>query len=183
MTIDKTAQFVKSGRIEFYKDEDTFIKVGECLPVHKPPFEETEYVLNPAARDLYKYTYITRNSIHRVHSTHSNNQMMRELQDDSAKVYLNPDDASEKGVKAGDLVEVFNDRGRLIAEAVLDPGVRTMTVIFEEGWWSRYTHGTSYNTLLYPWINPVHEVYFVSQMWAPNTSWNECLVDFKKAEM
>ena len=140
-------------------------------------------MLNPAARDLYKYTYITRNSIHRVHSTHSNNQMMRELQDDSAKVYLNPDDASEKGVKAGDLVEVFNDRGRLIAEAVLDPGVRTMTVIFEEGWWSRYTHGTSYNTLLYPWINPVHEVYFVSQMWAPNTSWNECLVDFKKAEM
>jgi hypothetical protein len=58
-----------------------------------------------------------------------------------------------------------------------------MTVIFEEGWWSRYTHGTSYNTLLYPWINPVHEVYFVSQMWAPNTSWNECLVDFKKAEI
>ena len=183
MTIDKTAQFVKSGRIEFYKDEDTFIKVGECLPVHKPPFEETEYVLNPAARELYKYTYITRNSIHRVHSTHSNNQMMRELQDDSAKVYLNPDDAAEKGIAAGDLVEVFNDRGKLLAEAVLDPGVRTMTVIFEEGWWSRYTHGTSYNTLLYPWINPVHEVYFVSQMWAPNTSWNECLVDFKKAEI
>lgn len=176
-----TAQFVKSGRMEFYKDEDTFIRLGECLPVHKPPFEETEYVLNPAARELYKFNYVTRNSIHRVHSTHSNNAMMRELQDDSPKVYLNPGDAAEKGIAAGDMVEVFNDRGKLLAEAVLDPGIRSMMCIFEEGWWSRYTHGTSYNTLLKMWINPIHEIYFVSQMWAPNTSWNECLVDYRKA--
>jgi anaerobic selenocysteine-containing dehydrogenase len=106
--------------------------------------------------------------------------MMRELQDDSAKVWLNPDDAAEKGIQAGDMVEVYNDRGRLLAEAVLDPGVKTMMCIFEEGWWSRYTHGTSYNTLIYPFINPIHEVYFVSQMWAPNTAWNECLVDYRK---
>lgn len=177
----KTAQFVKSGRMEFYKDEDMFLKLGESLPVHKPPFEETEYQLNPKARELYPFTYVTRNSIHRVHSTHANNEMMRELQDDSAKVYLNPEDAAKKGIAAGDMVEVFNDRGKLLAEAVLDPGIRTQMCIFEEGWWSRYTHGTSYNTLIYPWINPIHEVYFVSQMWAPNTAWNECLVDYRKA--
>ena len=141
-----TAQFVKSGRMEFYKDEDMFIKLGECLPVHKPPFEETEYTLDPTTRERFKFNYVTRNSIHRVHSTHSNNQMMRELQDDSPKVYLNPDDAAEKGIAAGDMVVVYNDRGKLIAEAVLDPGIRSMMCIFEEGWWSRYTHGTSYNT-------------------------------------
>ena len=180
MPLATTAQFVKSGRMEFYKDEDTFIKLGECLPVHKPPYEESEYALDPSIRDKYKFSYITRNSVHRVHSTHSNNEMMRELQDDSAKVWLNPDDAAEKGIKAGDMVEVYNDRGRLLAEAVLDPGVKTMMCIFEEGWWSRYTHGTSYNTLIYPFINPIHEVYFVSQMWAPNTAWNECLVDYRK---
>ena len=179
--IEATAQFVKSGRIEFYKDEDMFIKLGESLPVHKPPFEETEYVLNPKARELYPFAYVTRNSIHRVHSTHSNNEMMRELQDDSPKVYLNPDDAAKKSIQKGDMVEVFNDRGRLLAEAVLDPGIKTMMCVFEEGWWARYTHGTSYNTLIYPFVNPIHEVYFVSQMWAPNTSWNECLVDYRKA--
>ena len=182
MPLETTAAFVKSGRIEFYKDEDTFIKLGECLPVHKPPFEETEYVLNPEAREKYKFSYVTRNSVHRVHSTHSNNEMMRELQDDTAKVWLNPGDAEAKGIKAGDMVEVYNDRGKLLAEAVLDPGVKTMMCVFEEGWWSRYTHGTSYNTLIYPFINPIHEVYFVSQMWAPNTSWNECLVDYRKAD-
>lgn len=176
-----TAQFVKSGRIEFYKDEDMFLKLGEALPVHKPPYEDTEYALNPAAREKYTFAYITRNSIHRVHSTHSNNQMLRELQDDSAKVWLNPEDAEEKGIKQGDLVEVYNDRGRLLAEAVLDTGLKKKMCIFEEGWWSRYTHGTSYNTLIYPFINPIHEIYFVSQMWAPNTCWNECLVDVRKA--
>ena len=125
-----TAQFVKSGRMEFYKDEDMFIKLGECLPVHKPPFEETEYTLDPTTRERFKFNYVTRNSIHRVHSTHSNNQMMRELQDDSPKVYLNPDDAAEKGIAAGDMVVVYNDRGKLIAEAVLDPGIRSMMCIF-----------------------------------------------------
>lgn len=176
-----TAQFVKSGRIEFYKDEDMFIKLGESLPVHKRPYEDTEYALDPSIREKYTFSYITKNSIHRVHSTHSNNQMLKELQDDRAKVFLNPEDAAQKGIVQGDTVEVYNDRGLLLAEAVLDPGLKTKMCVFEEGWWSRYTHGTSYNTLIHPFINPIHEVYFVSQMWAPNTSWNECLVDVRKA--
>ena len=176
-----TAKFVKSGRMEFYKDEDMFLELGEELPVHKPPYEDTEYALDPSIREKYTFSYITRNSIHRVHSTHSNNLMLRELQDDSAKVWLNPDDATEKGIAEGDLVEVYNDRGKLLAEAILDPGLKKKMCVFEEGWWSRYTHGTSYNTLIHPFINPIHEIYFVSQMWAPNTSWNECLVDVKKA--
>lgn len=179
--LEATAKFVKSGRMEFYKDEDMFLKLGEALPVHKPPYEDTEYALDPAIREKYTFSYLTRNSIHRVHSTHSNNTFMRELQDDSAKVWLNPEDAAEKGIAQGDLVEVYNDRGRLLAEAVLDPGLKKKMCIFDEGWWSRYTHGTSYNTLIHPFINPIHEIYFVSQMWAPNTSWNECLVDVRKA--
>ncbi|MBQ2634517.1 MAG: molybdopterin-dependent oxidoreductase [Oscillospiraceae bacterium] len=179
--LKETAQFVKSGRIEFYKDEDMFLKLGEALPVHKRPYLETECVLDPDALSKYPFSYITRNSVHRVHSTHSNNRFMRELQDDNPKVYLNPEDAAEKGIAQGDLTEVYNGRGRLLASAVLDPGIKRKLCIFEEGWWSRYTHGTSYNTLIHPFINPIHEIYFVSQMWAPNTSWNECLVDVRKA--
>lgn len=179
--LERTAQFVKSGRIEFYKDEDTFLELGEQLPVHKPPYEATEYARDPTARERFPFAYITRNSIHRVHSTHSNNKMMRELQDDSAKVWLNPEDAAAKGIAMGDMVEVYNDRGTLLAEAVLDPGVGKKIAIFEEGWWSRYTKGTSYNALIYPFINPTNEVYFIPQMWSPNTSWNECLCDVRKA--
>lgn len=178
--IEQTAQFVKSGRIEFYKDEDTFLQMGEALPVHKPPFEESEYVLNPKAKEKYTFTYITRNAIYRVHSTHSNNVWMNELQDGKPRVWLNPQDADEKGIKEGDPVEIYNDRGKLTVYAVIDPGVGRKVAVFEEGWWSRYLQGESYNSLTYPFIKPTHEVYFVPGIWAPNTAWNECLCDVRK---
>ncbi|MDA8226126.1 MAG: molybdopterin-dependent oxidoreductase, partial [Desulfitobacterium hafniense] len=179
--LEQTAQFVKSGRIEFYKDEDLMLELGEALPVHKPPFEESEYALNPKAKEKYTFTYITRNAIYRVHSTHSNNLWMNELQDNKPHVWLNPQDAAEKGIKEGDEVEIYNDRGKVPAYAVVDPGVGSKVAVFEEGWWSRYTKGVSYNSLTYPFIKPTHEIYFVPGMWAPNTAWNECLCDVRKA--
>lgn len=177
---EQTAQFVKSGRIEFYKDEDIFLQAGEALPVHKPPFEESEYALNPQAREKYTFTYITRNAIYRVHSTHSNNIWMNELEEGKPHVWLNPKDASEKGIQDGDEVEIYNDRGKVTAFAIVDPGAGRKVAVFEEGWWSRYLKGDSYNSLTYPFIKPTHEVYFVPGMWAPNTAWNECLCDVRK---
>ncbi|NMA68257.1 MAG: molybdopterin-dependent oxidoreductase [Desulfitobacterium sp.] len=178
--LEATAQFVKSGQIEFYKDEDVFLELGEELPVHKPPFEDSEYALNPEAREKYKFSYITRNGIYRVHSTHSNNIWMNELQEGKPHVWLNPEDAREKGIKTGDPVEVYNDRGKVFCYAIVDPGIGRHVAIFEQGWWSRYLRGTSYNALTYPFIKPTHEVYFVPGMWAPNTAWNECLCDVRK---
>lgn len=175
-----TAQFVKSGRIEFYKDEDPFLKLGEALPVHKPPFVDSEYQLLPEAKEKYTFAYITRNSLYRVHSTHSNNIWMNELEDGKAKVFMNPEDAAAKGIRQGDLVEVYNARGLVKGYAVLDPGMSRQMIVFEQGWWARYLKDTSYNSLTYPFIKPTHEVYFVPGMWAPNTAWNECLVDVRK---
>lgn len=178
--ISTTARFVKSGRAEFYKDEQAFLDVGEMLPIHKEPFVESEYALDPTIEDRYTLAYITRNSIYRVHSTHSNNFMMNELEDEKPKLTLNPRQAAEKGIEDGDEIEAYNDRGKVTAFAALDPGLRYGCVVFEEGWWSRYTSRQSYNSLIYPHINPTHEAYFVPQMWSPNTCWNECLVDVRK---
>lgn len=178
--IEQTAQFVKSGRIEFYKDEDIMLELGEELPVHKAPFVESEYVLNPQVKDKYQFTFITRNAIYRVHSTHSNNIWMNELQEGKPRVWLNPGDAAAKGIQEGDKVEIYNDRGKVKAYAIVDPGVGSQVAVFEEGWWSRYLEGDSYNSLTYPFIKPSHEVYFVPGIWAPNTAWNECLCDVRK---
>ena len=93
--IKATAQFLRSGRIEFYKDEDLFLKEGEQLPVHKETYTETEYKVNPAAREKYRFRFVTKNSLYRVHSTHSNNTILLELQDNKAKVFLNPNDAGD----------------------------------------------------------------------------------------
>ncbi|MGI9862244.1 molybdopterin-dependent oxidoreductase [Moorella naiadis] len=175
-----TARFVKSGRIEFYKEEDTFIRLGETLPVHKPPFNESEYALNPQVKGKYQFAYITRNSLYRVHSTHSNNIWMNELQDNRPRVFLNPEDAAARGIKEGDLVEAYNDRGRVRGYAALDPGQGRQVVVFEQGWWSRYLEEDFYNSLTYPFIKPTHEVYFTPGIWSPNTAWNEALCDVRK---
>ena len=156
--IKATAQFLRSGRIEFYKDEDLFLAEGEQLPVHKETYAGTEYKVNPTAREKYRFRFVTKNSLYRVHSTHSNNTMLLELQDNKAKVFLNPDDAGKQGVKNGELVQIYNDRGKTRAYAVLDPGCSAGTAIFEEGWWSRYLGNESYNSLTSPWIKPLHEI-------------------------
>ncbi len=177
-----TARFLRSGRIEFYKDEDLFLEEGEQLPVHKDTFAETEYKADPEAREKYKLRFVTKNSLYRVHSTHSNNSWLNELQGHMPKVFLNETDANERGIKVGELVELFNKRGKVKAYAVIDPGCRKGTAIFEQGWWARYLKNESYNSLTMPWIKPLHEIYFVPGVWSPTTAWNECLVDVRRAE-
>ncbi len=179
--LPKTARFVKSGRIEYYKDEDIFIDTGETLPVHKDPFIDTEYKA-AGAKDKYKFGLITRKPMYRVHSTHSNNISLLELQDFKPKVFINPKAAAERNIKEGDLVEAFNARGKVYAYAVLDPGLHYRVAVFEEGWWSRYLKGTSYNSLTYPYIKAAHLIYFTPGIWEPTTAWNECVCDVKKAE-
>ncbi|MCB2216399.1 molybdopterin-dependent oxidoreductase [Desulfofustis glycolicus] len=175
-----TAQFLRSGRIEFYKDEDLFLSEGEQLPVHKETYLETEYKVNPDSRVSYRLRFVTKNSLYRVHSTHSNNSILLELQDNKPKVFLHEADAHERHIDNGDLVQIYNDRGQTRANAVIDPGCSRGTAIFEEGWWSRYLAEEGYNTLTCPWIKPLHEIYFVPGIWSPTTVWNECLVDVRR---
>lgn len=176
----RTARFVKSGRIEFYKDEDVFIDLGETLPVHKEVFADTEYA-NPGARDKYKFAYITRNSLYRVHSTHSNNITMLELQDFKPRIHFSPEVGKEKGIKEGELVKAYNDRGFVYGYAVFEEGLHPRVVIHEQGWWSRYLKGSSYNSLTFPWIKASHIIYFVPGVWEPTTAWNEAACDVIKA--
>jgi anaerobic selenocysteine-containing dehydrogenase len=175
-----TAKFLRSGRIELYKDEDQFLEFNEQLPLHKETYEDTEYKMDPAAREKFKLRFITKNSLYRVHSTHSNNVWLNELQGNQPKVFLNAADAEERDIRAGDMVEIFNNRGKTTARAVIDPGCRKGTVIFEQGWWAKYLRNQSYNSLTYPWIKPLHEVYFVPGIWSPSTAWNECLCDVRR---
>jgi nitrate reductase alpha subunit len=42
-TNESTPWYTKSGRLEFYRDEDEFIEYGENLPVHREPVDGTVY--------------------------------------------------------------------------------------------------------------------------------------------
>lgn len=43
---DSTPWYTKSGRLEFYREEDEFIAAGENLPVHREPIDSTFYEPN-----------------------------------------------------------------------------------------------------------------------------------------
>ena len=107
---------------------------------------------------------------------------MLQLQDGMPKVWMNPQDAADLDLEQGDMVEVYNSRGKVTGALVFDPGMHTGQVVFDQGWWSRYTDGQSYNSLIYPWINPIHEIYYVSGVWAPNMCWNECACNVRLVE-
>lgn len=50
-------------------------------------------------------------------------------------VMINDKDAQNLGIKHGEVVEVFNDRGRLLAGAYVTPNIRPGVVAIQEGAW------------------------------------------------
>jgi anaerobic selenocysteine-containing dehydrogenase len=106
---------------------------------------------------------------------------MLELQDFKPGVWMHPRTAAARGIAEGDPVEVFNARGKVYGYAIFDPGLHPDIIVFEQGWWSRYLRGTSYNSLTYPWVKSAHVIYFVPGIWEPTTAWNEAACEVKKA--
>lgn len=104
---------------------------------------------------------------------------MLEIQDNTPKVWLNPETAAERGLKTGDWVEVYNSRGTVEGQLIEDPGVYPTQCIFDQGWWSAYDNKTSYNSLIWPWINPTNEVYYMVSVWSPNMAWNETVCNVR----
>jgi biotin/methionine sulfoxide reductase len=48
---------------------------------------------------------------------------------------INPADAARRGIRNGDIVRVFNDRGAILAGAVLNEGIRTGVIQIATGAW------------------------------------------------
>ena len=54
---EKKSHYTKSGRLEFYRDEDEFLEHGENIPVHREPVDATFYEPNTivcGAKDLIR---------------------------------------------------------------------------------------------------------------------------------
>lgn len=175
--IEKTSVFVPTGRIEFYKDEDQFLAVGEQVPTYKPPFDDAA---NPPAQ--YPLRLLTPHSKWRIHSTYGNNPWMEEIHGGRPPVLMHPDDAADRGIADGDPVEVANSRGRVVAWAQITDAAKVGSVTLHEGWWPRYFKaGKGVNELTSSAVNPIHEVHYVPNMWAPSTGWKDCNCEVRRA--
>jgi anaerobic selenocysteine-containing dehydrogenase len=96
-------------------------------------------------------------------------------------VLINPVDAEARGIADGDPIEVFNSRGSLKAWAHVHGSAGPGTATLPEGWWSRYfLEGKGVNELTSSAINPIHEVWYVPNMWAPSTGWKDCRCEVRR---
>jgi anaerobic selenocysteine-containing dehydrogenase len=174
--LEATAAFVPTGRIEFYKEEDRFLELGEQVPTYREPYDDG--IHDPAA---YPLVLLSPHSKWRIHSTYSNNAWLAEIHGGRPTVLLSPDDAASRGIRDGDAIRVHNTRGSLEAWAHLSDAAANGTATLPEGWWSRYFRsGKGVNELTSSEVNPIHEIHFVANMWSPSTGWKDCRCEVEK---
>ncbi|KTE92419.1 hypothetical protein AT727_19735 [Desulfitobacterium hafniense] len=147
-----------STRLEFYlEDPKPRINLGQKidkdslrLPVFAPPREA--WPDNPLFQKYPIILFAERNRW-RVHSQFSTTPWIKELEPELL-AKINPDDAAERGIENGDIIEIYNDRGHVVMKTTLNKGVRPGMVIVPKGW--NAAIAGHYNDLTDSYVNDVH---------------------------
>ena len=123
-----------SGRIELYSERIASFGYEDC-PAHPAWLEPEEWLgapgLPPAALHLISNQPRTRLHSQYDHGPHSRQSKVAQRE----PVRINPADAAERGIADGDVVILSNDRGRCLAGASLDNGLRRGVVVLSTGAW------------------------------------------------
>ncbi|HLE43863.1 MAG TPA: molybdopterin dinucleotide binding domain-containing protein, partial [Methylomirabilota bacterium] len=75
-----------------------------------------------------------------LNSSFSQSALLRKRQAGAA-VFIHPDDAAARGIVPGELVAVWNDRGRALFTAVLTDDTPPGQVVIEGIWWHKFMPG------------------------------------------
>jgi molybdopterin-containing oxidoreductase family molybdopterin binding subunit len=81
----------------------------------------------------YPLTLMTHRDKFKAHSQFNNDSWLTELRPEPT-LSINPVDAAARGIKNGDYVKAYNDRGYVVLKAVLHAGMRPGVVDTEAGW-------------------------------------------------
>jgi len=119
-----------SGRAELYIED--LVGMGyEPIPVYLPPKESPEG--SPELYKKYPLQLLTSKFKLRPNSSYGNQPELKELY--TPDVLMNPADASPRGIKDGDKVAIFNDRGQIELKATVREGIRPGVVRIYQGQW------------------------------------------------
>ena len=128
-----------SGKIEIFSK--TLFGKGrpEEIPAVPKYVKEWESPFGPEA-ETYPLQVIGHHTLHRVHSTHDNNDWLEEAF--PQRVFLNPLDAKARGIEDGDEVRVFNARGAVLLKCRVTPRILPGVVDIPQGaWWTADERG------------------------------------------
>lgn len=144
--------------------------------------EPYEYLGSKDKVAKYPLHMLSPHPTYRLHSQLDNTAITKLYKFDNREpVRINPADAKKYGIANGDTVEVYNDRGRLLAGAVVTPDIRQGVIAIEEGaWYSPEVPGQKGTRCNSGHCNVVSSSIPTSQF-AQATSVNSTLVAIKKA--
>ncbi len=120
-----------SGKIEIFIKELYDRKIPEvpAIPAYVPVEEGAE----DAQRAVYPLQFIGFHSKRRCHSIHDQNAWLDELE--PPRLWIHTADAAKRGVSDGDLVEIFNARGRMRIPAFVTDRITQGVVAANPGAW------------------------------------------------
>ncbi|MDR9827265.1 DMSO/selenate family reductase complex A subunit [Vibrio sp. FNV 38] len=144
-----------SGRIEIYSTKlETIAKEWELIEgdviTPLPQYTVTwDSHLDPRAKD-YPLQICAYHTKGRTHSTYHNIPWLREVVFDG--LWMNPLDAETRGLKSGDMIKVWNDRGELRMAVKVTPRIMPGVAAFGQGAWyspdkNGVDHGGCINSL------------------------------------
>lgn len=139
-----------TGRLHFYNPE--LAEFGEEFPIFSEPIESNR---TDKAQE-YPLTFMNCRSVYTAHSQHTQLPWIREVNPEP-HLEIHPDDAAERDLVDGDLVEVFNDRGEFEVKVFLTEGIKPGCLNIREGWWPEDFDGKHYADLLHMKLNPVQD--------------------------
>ena len=113
-----------TGRQQFYIDHEWFIEFGETLPTYKEALSLKGYPMR----------MMMGHARHGIHSTWRDESFLLSLQRGEPDIYVNPDDAEERGVIDGDMVRIYNSAGEFSAMAHVSSGIQPGMLFMYHGW-------------------------------------------------
>ncbi|RTR37438.1 trimethylamine-N-oxide reductase TorA [Shewanella canadensis] len=125
-----------SGLIEVFSRKIAQFNYDDC-PGHPTWMEKTERSHGGPGSDKFPVWMQSCHPDKRLHSQMCESKEYRETYTVQGRepVYLSPVDAKKRGIKDGDLVRVFNDRGQLLAGAVVSDSFPQGVIRIHEGAW------------------------------------------------
>lgn len=123
-----------SGRIELYSEVIAGFGYEDCPP-HPSWLEPAEWLGSPLA-ERFPLHLISNQPRTRLHSQYDNGGTSRASKVASREpMTMHPDDAAARGIREGDVVRVFNERGSCLAGAIVSDGIRPGVVQIATGAW------------------------------------------------
>jgi anaerobic selenocysteine-containing dehydrogenase len=122
-----------SGKCELYSE--ALAKQGiDPLPFYNPPAE----VADENLAERFPLAFLSPPARHFLNSSFANLPRFREFEREP-HLDMHPDDAEPRGIRDGDRVRVFNDRGSYELKARVNGKPRAGVVVAPSVWWKKYS--------------------------------------------